>query len=376
LLATGLVSSPMMGNMASIAPCCTQRSREDVDGVQKPGPPRKQSIGTPFSQASTAPPSPDFMSLKQPMESSDEDETSFRFERLSSGCSDLELVLPILPIFTPEELQEEARACIGMPPLQSELAKWAQWRARWEQVNGTADGFFDSDVETGSECATDSLVGTGNEEEEEDEERHTVEQILPIFTQEELQEEPRVSIGMMPLQSELGKWAQWQARWEQVNGTADGFFDSDFETGSECATDSLVGTGNEEEEEDEECHMVEQILPIFTKEELQEEPRVSIGIMPLQSELGKWAQWQLRWEQANDNDGCDNSDDEFNAQDDSVECAVGPILPIFSEDDLKDEPCRSFGVPPLQSELGKWAQWQIQWEAANGNDTFLDGNAK
>jgi len=283
-----------MGNMASIATCCVQRSREDVDGVQKPGPPRKQSIGTPFSQASTAPPTPAFMSLKEPMESSDEDETAFRFERLSSGCSDLELVLPILPIFTPEQLQEEARACIGMPPLQSELGKLAQWQARWEQANGRADEFSDSDVETGSECDTGSLVGTGNEEEEEDEERRTVEQILPIFTKEELQEEPRVSIGMPPLQSELGKWAQWQLRWEQANG----------------------------------------------------------------------------------NDGCDNSDDEINAQDDSVECAVGPILPIFSEDDLKDEPCRSFGMPPLKSELGKWAQWQLRWEAANGNYTFLDGNAK
>jgi hypothetical protein len=233
------------------------------------------------------------MSLKQPMESSDEDETTFTFERLSSGSSDLELVLPILPIFPPEELQEEARACIGMPPLQSELGKWAQWQTRWEQVNGRADEFPDSDVETASECVTDDLVGTDNEEEEEGEEHRTVEQILPIFTKEELQEEPRVSIGMLPLQSELGKWAQWQLRWEQANG----------------------------------------------------------------------------------NDGCHNSHDEFNAQDDSVECAVGPILPIFSESDLKDEPCKSFGMPPLQSELAKWAQWQVQWEAANGNDIRFDSNA-
>eukprot|EP00930_Biecheleria_cincta_P060584 TRINITY_DN46225_c0_g1_i1.p1 TRINITY_DN46225_c0_g1~~TRINITY_DN46225_c0_g1_i1.p1 ORF type:complete len:306 (+),score=67.12 TRINITY_DN46225_c0_g1_i1:129-920(+) len=263
--------------------------------MEKPGPLRNQSVGTPFSQASTAPPTPAFMSLKQPAESSDEDETAFRFERLSSGCSDIELNLPILPIFPPEELQEAARACIGMPPLQSELGKWAQWQAQWEEANGNADGFFDSDDETGSECATDSLVGTGNEEEDDHEEHRAVEQILPIFTQEELQEEPRVSIGMLPLQSELGKWAQWQVRWEQANG----------------------------------------------------------------------------------NDGCDESDDEISVQDDSVECVVGPISSIFSDEDLKDEPRRSFGMAPLQSELGKWAQWQVQWEAANGNDSFFfDGNAE
>lgn len=228
------------------------------------------------------------------MESSDdEEETALRFERLSSGA-DLELNLPTLPIFAPQELQEGARACIGMPPLQSELGKWAQWQARWEQANGKADGLFNSDAETGSECDTESLAGAGNEEETGDEEHRTVKQTLPIFTQEELQEEPHVCIGMAPLQSELGKWAQWQVRWEEAN-----------------------------------CY-----------------------------------------------DGCENINDKVSAQDESVECAVGPILPIFSEDDLKDEPRRSFGMPPLQSELGKWAQWQVQWEAANGNDTFFDANAK
>jgi len=246
-------------------PCVTGSRGEEEDGLQKPGTPRKQPIGTPFSQASTAPPTPAFMSLKHPMESSDEDEAACRFERLSSGSSDIELELPMLPIYTPDELQEEARICIGMPPLQSELGKWVQWQCQWEEANSNADGVFVSDGETGSEC----------------------------FAEDE----------------------------------------------GDCT--------------------VEQIQQIFTKAELQEEPHVCIGMPPLQSELGKWAQWQVQWELANGNDGYLESDDETNAQ-----------------DDLVDEPHMSFGMTPLQSGLAKWAQCQVECEAAHGNDPFFDSNAE
>ena len=42
----------------------------------------------------------------------------------------------------------------------------------------------------------------------------------------------------------------------------------------------------------------------------------------------------------------------------------------FASDSI-EVPLLSFGIPPLRSELGRWAQWHVRWDAYNGLDAFL-----
>ena len=54
-----------------------------------------------------------------------------------------------------------------------------------------------------------------------------------------------------------------------------------------------------------------------------------------------------------------------------VLCCRSTSLPSTPDDG--EMPCLCVGIPPLQSELGKWAQWDVRWEEYNGSAPFLDG---
>merc|ERR1719188_1271216 len=106
--------------------------------------------------------------------------------------------------------------------------------------------------------------------------------------------------------------------------------------------------------------------------EFQDEvPRLCITMPQLQSELGKWAQWAVRRQEAlsdgdREEDAGSTTDSEL--QDiyaDSTEKDAGieeATWPPLLEQQVDEVPRLCIAMPQLQSSLGKWAQWAVHWE--------------
>mmetsp|Transcript_28054 Transcript_28054/g.80607 ORF Transcript_28054/g.80607 Transcript_28054/m.80607 type:complete len:362 (+) Transcript_28054:102-1187(+) len=211
-------------------------------------------------------------------------------------------------------------------------------------------------------------------------------------------ESPRLCIGLPPMESELGKWAQWAVHWEEGCAMRGEDLQFDDDGDSECAdSDSFV---DDSECGHSECYDAAGEEPLVQWPPVMpwapaEAPRLCIGLPAIQSELGKWAQWAVRWEEGCATRGEDPSlDDDDDDADDDIECG-GSASSAPAHDDMgedlfvqwpptlswapRESPRLCLGLPPMQSELGKWAQWAVRWEegcAMRGGDPSLDDDER
>jgi hypothetical protein len=144
-----------------------------------------------------------------------------------------------------------------------------------------------------------------------------------------------------------------------------------------------VGSSEQLSEEAEE----EEVEPLW--QGCREAPRLCAGLPPLQSELGRWAQWAVAAEEwqsfvkpmgfeewqsslaplAEDGDADWSADESSEASDEAeaegAPCTLASPPPLWQD---CREPARiCLGMPPLQSDLGKWAQWAVaaeEWQSA------------
>lgn len=191
------------------------------------------SCTTPLSQASTAPPTPAGGPLPEPL---------WVASLLSSPNSSLSRKCDQVFEEDDEELDVGHTTSFGMPPLQSKLAIWAQAVAQaesWLQVAQEDD------------CLSQDLENVEVEDDVED--------------CEEIRE-PVYCIGMPPLQSKLALWAEaviYAEEWLQVA------------------------------QEDDSLSQDLQNMEVEDDFEDWDEPLQSvqcIGMHPLQSNLGRWAE--------------------------------------------------------------------------------------
>eukprot|EP00401_Gymnodinium_catenatum_P074476 CAMPEP_0117494100 /NCGR_PEP_ID=MMETSP0784-20121206/19438_1 /TAXON_ID=39447 /ORGANISM="" /LENGTH=573 /DNA_ID=CAMNT_0005288971 /DNA_START=25 /DNA_END=1743 /DNA_ORIENTATION=- len=230
------------------------------------------------------------------------------------------------PPIMPQCPEEAPRLCISIPPLQSELGRWAQWAVRWEEQNG-----LDCDERKG---ALDDDADHKVQDEEEQGGQGDVHVERPPLAPRCLEEAPGLCVATSRLQSELGTWAQQAVRWEKKNRAdrddADDELDDvttaaeeeeedegedgsgdQHETELYKGTDScmLRGAGDVSDGNDSEPSEIVEWPPVLPQQ-AEETPRLCIAMPPLQSELGKWAQWAARWEDQSGLD-CHHVDDEL-----------------------------------------------------------------
>lgn len=159
--------------------------------------------------------------------------------------------------------------------------------------------------------------------------------------------------------------------------------------------ESMDEAGSSEQLSEEEQEGADVLPGLGAKEaeplwqDCREAPRLCAGLPPLQSELGQWAQWAVAAEEwqsfvkpmgfeewqsslaplAEDDDADESADESSEAGDESE--AEGAPSTLASPPPLWQdcrEPARiCVGMPPLQSDLGKWAQWAVAaegWQSA------------
>jgi len=257
-----------------------------------------------MSQISTAPNTPAMFSLHDPLPEEDEDGVSFG--RLGSGLDDdWETTLEMKEFV--EEVDptaQNARICVGLPPLKSDLGKWAAWTVEWEKLNGE----FCSSVDESDEVSSNAY-GSVLEEDDDDASWESAldyaEKADQLFEQAEYQ--PRMCVGLPPMSSDLGKWATWMVRWEEANGIP-------------AETPPLTS----------ELGKWAENLSEFEKKEIRMKV-AKAELPPLTSELGKWAEILSEEEKAE-------------------------ILMEVEEEEAE--------LPPLTSDLGKWAEILSEEEKA------------
>jgi len=306
-------------------------SKADPMAGQSPGSAKR---GLPFvrqlSSASTVPPG---------------DESPRGGAVLTRQHSSTSTAVPLADDFAPETETDQAespsfpaRKCAGWPPAMPEDADDvpASWEQRFcdEDAGSVADGELD-----GAEAAPHA------------------EDWPPILSVPP-DEAPRLCVGMPQLQSSLGKWAQWAVCWEegQAHRSDDVLDDgeSDWTTfGADGGSVRVEMTSDEEETAgqamDESADWPPALLP-----QADEAPRLCAGMPQLQSSLGKWAQWAVRWEEG-EVDRLDMAWAEIEVADDTEAHA------FLMEEGC--EPARSgVATPLLKSELGTWAQQAVRRE--------------
>mmetsp|Transcript_113783 Transcript_113783/g.223195 ORF Transcript_113783/g.223195 Transcript_113783/m.223195 type:complete len:216 (-) Transcript_113783:106-753(-) len=122
--------------------------------------------------------------------------------------------------------------------------------------------------------------------------------------------------------------------------------------------------------------MAEDWPPMLPEAE-DEVPRLCISMPLLQSELGKWAQWAVRWEEAHgtpfeEDEDLDDGDDESSIEDEpepvpEQEVQWPPVLPEAPS----EVPRLCAGLPPLESDLARWARWAVAYEEAEADRVFF-----
>jgi len=270
-----------------------------------------------------------------------------------------------------EAMDEPPRLCLGLSPLQSELGKWAQWAVRWEDTHALRigdSGDDDEDSDAGGSMSSAAVSGAavhgGSEAADDDGEA----------TPRQSDEVPRLCVGSPALKSDLGRWARWAVRFAEQHG--------------EAASSEV-----EAEASDEEWPHV-MLREKEGEEEEEEPPRMRAGMPVLQSELGKWAYWAVRWEEmcaarCEDLRLVDSGDDDDSESmcsvsasegatyggselfaDDGGEVAESAEWPLILAKQLDEAPRLCLGTPALQSDLAQWARWAVRFEEEHGGVCF------
>lgn len=244
-----------------------------------------------LSQGSTTPSTPGLDLLDepvndfvfQPLVSCDESDTSAEIDDDSDKTVETEEGEAAFRLDN-EGFDDEPRLCTGIPPLESELGKWAQWAVAneaWQAANRDEEG-----AET---QVLDCHAEVEEEQVEEVEESH-----------------PRLCAGMPPLQSELGRWAQWAVTnedWQAATlGHAEKYvFQRDVEFSSPSESSMILenesvealADGDESVAESEifDCHAASDDEHVA--EACDHQPSLCVALPPLESDLAKWAQWAV-----------------------------------------------------------------------------------
>lgn len=239
---------------------------------------------TPFSQASTAPATPaGLVPLPDPKHfarlcswdstAASADGRPFEQDSISETAESEISVDSFVRAMDEEDgddIDIEAVACIGLPPLQSDLARWAQAEVEREEKMQTSQTKLAALEEIYSENWEDE---SSDAESEDSFVRGMHEPDLDLDLGEIRAEPVALSLGMPPLQSELAKWAREEVLKEMA------VFRASFD-------------GEEEEEEEDD------FVRAMQEPELDQEPAVlTVGMPALQSELGRWAQAQVEQEE-------------------------------------------------------------------------------
>jgi len=164
--------------------------------------------------------------------------------------------------------QEEApRLCVGLPPLQSELGRWAQWAVRAEEWQSAVLGVPVKYVYRAGLGQTPQGPAAGARPLKAGLER----QVSPLSQASTTPPSP----AHLGLDGDLGD--------ELVFGRLDSTPESDEEAAQEPSQEVVRKLGEALQEE---------LAPAQ-----EEAPRLCVGLPPLQSELGRWAQWAVRAEE-------------------------------------------------------------------------------
>jgi len=115
---------------------------------------------------------------------------------------------------------EPPRLCLGMPPLQSELGRWAQWAVAAEEWQSRTLGMPVSyECEGGNPGTSGDSASVADESTEagEDWEPEEVPAAVPTLPPlwQDCEEPAHICLGLPPLQSSLGRWAQWAVTAEE-----------------------------------------------------------------------------------------------------------------------------------------------------------------
>ncbi|CAE8589952.1 unnamed protein product [Polarella glacialis] len=239
----------------------------------------------------------------------------------------------------------------GMPPLQSVLARWAKAQVDFDdEAEQRAKNLGDLDAmlremrsdlaEEDSDCGPDDFI-------------RRMEDVDGELSEDEIEQQPVVfSFGMPPLQSVLARWAKAQVDFDdEAEQRAKNLGDLDAmlremrsdlaEEDSDCGPDDFI-------------RRMEDVDGELSEDEIEQQPVVfSFGMPPLQSVLARWAKAQVDFDDEEDSD-C--GPDDFIRRMEDVDGEL-------SEDEIEQQPVVfSFGMPPLQSVLARWAKAQVDFD--------------
>ncbi|CAE8646815.1 unnamed protein product, partial [Polarella glacialis] len=263
----------------------------------------------------------------------------------------------------------------GMPPLLSVLARWAKAQVDFDdEAEQRAKNLGDLDAmlremrsdlaEEDSDCGPDDFI-------------RRMEDVDGELSEDEIEQQPVVfSFGMPPLLSVLARWAKAQVDFDdEAEQRAKNLGDLDAmlremrsdlaEEDSDCGPDDFI-------------RRMEDVDGELSEDEIEQQPVVfSFGMPPLQSVLARWAKAQVDFddeaEQRAKNLGdldamlremrSDLAEEDSDCGPDDFIRRMEDVDGELSEDEIEQQPVVfSFGMPPLQSVLARWAKAQVDFD--------------